>query len=81
MGAANVFGLTLMLLAVAIFVYWTTWVFVMPYQPEDSPLQKYFLSRAVANQGPLYLLAAFFAFLATFLLHASIRQHLAKKNK
>ena len=64
-------GNLLMLLSFLIFGYFTTWLFLSQFFAPDSPLLSLFPPLCIALYGPLFLLAAFVAFLVIFLVRAN----------
>eukprot|EP01016_Furgasonia_blochmanni_P023273 TRINITY_DN2517_c0_g1_i4.p2 TRINITY_DN2517_c0_g1~~TRINITY_DN2517_c0_g1_i4.p2 ORF type:complete len:118 (+),score=8.06 TRINITY_DN2517_c0_g1_i4:138-491(+) len=57
--SSKVVGLGFVSAGLAIFVYYTVWVFVLPLLPQNHYLRPYFLSAEVAWSAPLILLAIF----------------------
>ncbi|CAH2351690.1 putative dolichol phosphate-mannose biosynthesis regulatory protein [[Candida] railenensis] len=49
-------GLSMLAVATAVFTYYTTWVFVLPFVDESNILQSFFLSRDYAIKLPFLLL-------------------------
>ena len=66
----QLFGDFLKLMAILIFVYFSTWLFGSQYIPENSPIHLLFPPMWVAIYGPLVLLVCFVIFVAQFILRA-----------
>lgn len=56
----------MLLVANAVFLYYTTWTFVLPFLDESNPLQAFFLPREWAIRIPVLLVLAAFAGVGTF---------------
>ncbi|CAM9895986.1 unnamed protein product [Pylaiella littoralis] len=60
-------GSGLLLLSVTIFVYYTLWVFVLPFVDTSHPLQEFFLPRKYAIAIPTLLVIVLVTLVATFI--------------
>lgn len=53
--------------ATGVFIYYSAWVFVLPFVDEDNFIQSFFLPREYAATIPLMLLLVAGLFLASFI--------------
>ncbi|CAK7894605.1 hypothetical protein CAAN1_10S05204 [[Candida] anglica] len=78
-------GLSMLAVATAVFTYYTTWVFVLPFVDESNFLQNFFLSRDYAIKLPflLLLLAALGvgSFVGNVLIKSAKKEQLKKQAK
>ena len=77
-GFAQIVGNFFMLMAVLIFVYFTTWLFGSQFFSQNSAIQSFFPPLQIALYGPLFLLAGFVAFVAIFLIRANSKMQKKK---
>ncbi|CEP16154.1 hypothetical protein [Parasitella parasitica] len=69
MGSSDkIFGATAISVALFIFVYYSTWTFVMPFLDGDSSLQQYFLPYEYAIYLPAAVLVAGVSVIAAFFI-------------
>ncbi|KAL9559032.1 hypothetical protein MBANPS3_000595 [Mucor bainieri] len=67
MGSTDrIFGATCVSAALFIFVYYSTWTFIVPFLSEESSLQKYFLPHEYAIYLPAAVLVAGVSFITAF---------------
>lgn len=69
----------MLLVATAVFTYYTTWVFVLPFVDDSSLLQSFFLPRDYAIKLPFLLLLIAGLGIATFIGKVLIKN--AEKEK
>lgn len=60
--------------ATGVFIYYTAWVFVLPFVDEDNFVQSFFLPREYAATIPLMLLLVAGLFLASFIGMVLLKQ-------
>ncbi|ESW95806.1 putative membrane protein [Ogataea parapolymorpha DL-1] len=72
-------GLSMLLAATLIFVYYTVWTFVLPFLEPDNFLQNLFLPREYAIKIPVLLLCIGVTFVGAFIGSVLIRS--SKKGK
>lgn len=54
-------------MSVAIFVYYTLWVIILPFVDTSHPVQDFFLPRKYAIAIPVVLLIVLVSFVVTFI--------------
>ncbi|KAI3407100.2 dpm2 [Candida oxycetoniae] len=74
-------GIQMILVAALVFIYYTTWVFVLPFVDENSFLNKYFLPRDYAIKLPLLLLLIGGLGVSMFIARVLIKSQENKKSK
>lgn len=67
--------------ATGVFVYYSAWVFVLPFVDEDNFIQSFFLPREYAATIPLMLLLVAGLFLASFIGMVLLKQSEKEKLK
>jgi len=72
-------GLFFSLISIFIFVYYTTWVFFLPFYDDNHPIQKYFLSIEYAQTIPFLLLALGIFAMSAFFGFIILKNQLKKK--
>ena len=75
---SQLIGLLMIITSFVIFVYYTTWLFIVPSLNKDNILNDYFLSVEIAIWGPIYLLFIGSFFIGAFLLKMNMKKK--KKN-
>ncbi|CCE78408.1 Piso0_001031 [Millerozyma farinosa CBS 7064] len=74
-------GLGMLAVATGVFVYYSAWVFVLPFVDEDNFIQSFFLPREYAATIPLMLLLVAGLFLASFIGMVLLKQSEKEKLK
>ncbi|KAF1948334.1 dolichol phosphate-mannose biosynthesis regulatory, partial [Byssothecium circinans] len=74
-------GLTMLLAATTVFVYYTIWTLFMPFVDEDHILHSFFLPRVWAIRIPVILLILFGTIVGSFLSTVMIRSNRKKALK
>ncbi|EGV63512.1 Dolichol phosphate-mannose biosynthesis regulatory protein [Yamadazyma tenuis] len=74
-------GLAMLGVAVAVFVYYSTWVLVLPFVDDSSFLQSFFLPRDYAIKLPLLLLLIGGVAVGSFVGSVLIKESNKKKAK
>lgn len=67
MGLDTLVGLGMLLVATAVFLYYTAWTFLLPFVIEDSPIVQLFPPREWIIRIPALLLLAAVAVVGTFI--------------
>ncbi len=79
----QIVGLLMLLVATAIFGYYTVWTFVLPFLSEDNIIQDFFLPRDYAIKIPAFLLIVGVtlvgAFVSSVLIKSTQKKTKAKK--
>ncbi|KAI8636835.1 dolichyl-phosphate mannosyltransferase polypeptide 2, partial [Parasitella parasitica] len=76
----KIFGATAVSASLFIFIYYSTWTFVVPFLNEDSILQKFFLPYEYAIYLPAAVLVAGVSFITAFFVKTT-SQNKSKKAK
>lgn len=74
-------GLVMLAVATAVFVYYTTWVFVLPFVDDSNVLQSFFLPRDYAIKLPILLLVLAGAAVGTFIGNVLVKKNQKAKSK
>ncbi|CAK9440228.1 uncharacterized protein LODBEIA_P43280 [Lodderomyces beijingensis] len=81
MALDKLIGLQMLAVATFVFVYYSTWVFVLPFVDEDSAVNKFFLPRDYAIKLPLLLLLIGGLGVGTFVGRVLIKNSQKQKSK
>ncbi|KAF1991849.1 hypothetical protein K402DRAFT_345323 [Aulographum hederae CBS 113979] len=74
-------GLAMLIIASAVFLYYTIWTLLMPFVDEDHPLQSLFPPRVWAIRIPVILILLGSAVVGSFLSAVMIRSNRKKALK
>lgn len=74
-------GLVMLAVATAVFVYYTAWVFVLPFVDESNQLQSFFLPRDYAIKLPIVLLVLAGTAVGTFIGSVLVKKSKKAKSK
>ncbi|KAF2641667.1 dolichol phosphate-mannose biosynthesis regulatory [Massarina eburnea CBS 473.64] len=74
-------GLTMLLAATSVFVYYTVWTLFMPFVDDDHILHSFFLPRVWAIRIPVILIILFGTIVGSFLSTVMIRSNRKKALK
>jgi len=74
-------GLTMLIAASAVFLYYTIWTLFMPFVDEDHPLHNLFPPRVWAIRIPVILILLFSTVVGSFLSVVMIRSNRRKALK
>ncbi|KAI6246588.1 Dolichol phosphate-mannose biosynthesis regulatory protein [Erysiphe necator] len=77
----KVVGLAMLVVATAVFLYYTTWTLLMPFVDSDHPLQSFFPARVWAIRIPVILLLLGSAIVGSFVSVVMIRSNRRQKIK
>ncbi|XP_019850986.1 PREDICTED: dolichol phosphate-mannose biosynthesis regulatory protein-like [Amphimedon queenslandica] len=77
----RIFGGSLILLALAIFTYYTLWVVILPFLDPDHFLHSFFLPPVYAITLPLGGIAALFVLVGVFVATVMIKDRAKRKAK
>ncbi|TMW69589.1 hypothetical protein Poli38472_001745 [Pythium oligandrum] len=80
MGASDkLVGTVLLLISIAVYVYYTVWVILTPFIDQDHAIQRFFLPYHYAIAIPALLIVLLFSGAATFIGLVMIRSKNKKK--
>lgn len=74
-------GLAMLIVATAVFTYYTVWTLLMPFVDEDHPLQSLFPPRVWAIRIPVILILLGSTVVGSFLASVMIRSNRKKALK
>ncbi|KAG8624167.1 hypothetical protein KVT40_009143 [Elsinoe batatas] len=74
-------GLSMLLVATGVFVYYTVWTLIMPFVDDSHPSQSFFLPRVWAIRIPVMLILLGGAVVGSFLSVVMIRSNRKKALK
>ncbi|KAF2254423.1 dolichol phosphate-mannose biosynthesis regulatory [Trematosphaeria pertusa] len=74
-------GLSMLIAATAVFLYYTIWTLFMPFVDEDHPLHSFFPPRVWAIRIPVILVILFSTVVGSFLSVVMIRSNRKKALK
>jgi len=78
---AQIAGLSMLLLATTVFIYYTIWTLFMPFVEEDHALHSLFPPRVWAIRIPVILILAGIAVVGSFLSMVMIKSGQKKRAK
>lgn len=74
-------GVVLLVIAVVVFAYYTTWTMVLPFMPQGHALYAFFPPRQFAILIPIALLVSALALVITFITYTVLKASRKKKEK
>ncbi|KAF9227890.1 dolichol phosphate-mannose biosynthesis regulatory [Gyrodon lividus] len=77
----KVLGGSMLLLAVFVFVYYTTWAILLPFFDASSPIHDYFLAREWAIRLPAFILVVGLSGIGLFIGSTVMKENHKKAQK